>query len=73
MEINIEFTKDGHTYKVVPVENSNEYSVIKDNRFARRAGAGVINKLFSEDLGCIGEIFKQSDVVRLFDKEVHHG
>ena len=73
MSNKITFEKDGHQYTIVPIENSNEYSVIKDNRFARKAGAGIIDKLFTEDGECVGEIFKQSDIVRLFEKEVRHG
>lgn len=69
----IEFTDNGHVYTIVPIENSNDFSVIKDNRFTRKAGAGIIDKLYSEGGECVGAIFKQSDIVRLFEKEVRHG
>ena len=65
---NIQFKQDGHVYCIVPIENSNEYSVIKDNRFTRKAGADIIDKIFDEDGECVGEIFKPSDIVRLFEK-----
>lgn len=31
-----QFNYKGHHYKVVPVENSDEYSIIKDGRTSRR-------------------------------------
>ena len=73
MSGSIEFKEDGHVYCIVPIENSNEYSVIKDNRFTRKAGAGIINKLFNEAGELVGGVFKQSDIVRLFEKGGHNG
>jgi len=68
-----EFTKDGHHYMVVPIENSYEYSVIKDNRFTRRAGSGIIKRHYDEAGQLIAESFAESEVVALFRKEVRHG
>ena len=31
-----DFIFNGHNYKVVPVENSDEYTIIKDGRTSRR-------------------------------------
>ncbi len=68
-----EFTKDGHHYKVVPIENSNEYSVIKDNRFSRTAGPSLFKRHYDEAGHLIAESFIESEIIALFDKEVRHG
>lgn len=31
-----EFFYKGHHYKLVPIENSEDYTIVKDGRFARR-------------------------------------
>ena len=70
----IEFTKDGHHYKVVPIENSNEYSVIKDTRFTRRAGSRIVKRHYDEAGKLIAELINESEIAALFDREeVRHG
>ena len=39
-----EFNKNGHHYRVVPVENSDEYVIIRDGRQTRRVGKEIAHK-----------------------------
>ena len=67
-----EFTYNGHHYKVVPVENSNEYSVIKDSRFTRRAGGDVIKFYYAKSGRLLLKTSCESEIAALFRKEARH-
>lgn len=39
-----EFTYKGHTYQVVPIENSTDCTIIKDGRQSRRVSEEIADK-----------------------------
>lgn len=39
-----EFFYKGHHYKLVPIENSEDYTIVKDGRFARRVKKEIAEK-----------------------------
>lgn len=68
MTDNIQFTDNGHLYTIVPIENSNEFSVVKDNRFTRRADSSIIDRIYNEQGECFAYSYRQCDIIALFEE-----
>ena len=68
MTDNIHFTDNGHHYTIVPIENSDEFSVVKDNRFTRRADSSIIDRLYNEGGECCAYSYRPCDIIALFQE-----
>lgn len=68
MTDNIHFTDNGHHYTIVPIENSDEFSVVKDNRFTRRADSSIIDRLYNEEGECCAYCYRPCDIIALFQE-----
>lgn len=68
MTDNIHFTDYGHHYTIVPIENSDEFSVVKDNRFTRRADSSIIDRIYNEQGECYAYSYRQCDIIALFEE-----
>lgn len=56
-----EFTHNGHSYSVLPVENSDQFVVVRDNRTVRYTSDSRLYNLADED-------FIRDRIAALFNK-----
>lgn len=54
------FSKDGHNYTVIPVENSDELTIIRDGRFTKRTSNMALYNVTNDNVqSIIANLFEQ--------------